>query len=124
MATRYKVVLYPVYVSAIGITGFQRPIAPGSQRIGNIGGNDLEGENSIINFYAEDGNNTVTLKTLRESGTASPELVYFPNDECKSAVTVTLTDSGDGITYTVDDADIAQAIKDGAKDCLHFELTI
>ena len=124
MVTRYKIVLYPEYASALGITGFQRPIAPGSERLGNIGGNDLEGSNSIIVFYADDATDKITLRTLRETGTSSPELVYFPNDPCESNMTVTFTDSGDGITYTVDDADFANVIKGGAKDCLHFELTI
>lgn len=128
MATRYKVVLYPEYASGAQLTGFQQPVAPGSVKLGSLSGNDLgdkdyNQKNAVIQFYVGDADNVVTIKTLRETGTAAPRLRYFPNQICASEVDVTLTQV-DGITYTVDNADIANAIKAGVKDLLHFELTI
>ena len=129
MATRYKIVLYPEYIQATGVSGFQQPIAPGSVKVGDLAGNDLgdkdyNQKNAIIKFYATDADSIVTLVTARETGTASPILKYFPNDKCEAVTEVTLTDSGDGITFTVDNATIADAIKGNIKDLLHFELTI
>ena len=129
MATRYKIVLYPEYIQATGVSGFQQPTAPGSVKVGDVSGQDLgdkdyDQKNSIIKFYATDADNVVTLTTLRETGTASPTLKYFPNDKCESVTEVSLTDSGDGINFTVDNATIAGAIKGNIKDLLHFELTI
>ena len=129
MATRYKIVLYPEYIQATGVSGFQQPIAPGSVKIGDLAGNDLgdkdyNQKNAIIKFFASDVDDKVTLTTARATGTASPTLKYIPNDKCESEYTATLTDTGDGINFTVDDATIAGAIKGNIKDLLHFELTI